>query len=153
MLLQQKKKTEKNQTKTDKKRMIIKTTIKMQIIISEIIKVSLEINQIKIVIQIVRIIVKSLHRTENHKKVNLNQTVKTLEKKRIVIQKNEKNDLKIQTLKALKIENHPMMHHKVKTPQILKIMIHNQINQSKIKNEKKLEMKKKVNNNETEKAN
>jgi hypothetical protein len=32
-------------------------------------------------------------------------------------------------------------------------MIHNQINQSKIKNEKKLEMKKKVNNNETEKAN
>jgi hypothetical protein len=153
MLLQQKKKIEKNQTKTDKKRMITKTTIKMQIIISEIIKVSLEIKLIKRVIQIVKTIIKSLHKAENHKTVNLNQTVKTLEKIRIVIQKNETNDLKILTLKILEIENQPMMLHNVKMPQILKIMIHNQINQSKIKNEKKLEMKKKVNNNEIEKVN
>gem|GEM_PF-5365878 len=133
--------------------MIIKIIIKMQIIISEIIKVSLEINQIKRVIQIVKMIVKSLHKAENHKTVNLNQTVKTLVKKRIAIQKNETNDPKNQTLKILEIENQPMMPHKVRMPQILKIMIHNQINQSKNKNEKKLEMKKKVNNNEIEKAN
>jgi hypothetical protein len=101
----------------------------------------------------VKTIIKSLHKAENHKTVNLNQIVKTLEKKRIAIQKNETNDLKILTLKILEIENQPMMLHNVKMPQILKIMIHNQINQSKIKNEKKLEMKKKVNNNEIEKAN
>jgi hypothetical protein len=139
--------------KMDKNKTIIKIIIKMQIIISEIIKVSLEINLIKRVIQIVKIIVKSLHKAENHKTVNLNQTVKTLEKKRIAIQKNETNDLKIQTLKILEIEKQPIMPRKVKMPQILKIMIHNQINQSKIKNEKKLEMKKKVNNNEIEKVN
>jgi predicted protein tyrosine phosphatase len=79
--------------------------------------------------------------------------VKTLEKKRIAIQKNETNDQKIQILKILEVENQQMMPHKVKTSQILKIMIHNQINQNKNKNEKKLEMKKKVNNNEIEKVN
>jgi hypothetical protein len=148
-----KKKIEKIVIKTDKNKMKIKTIIKMLIIISEIIKVSLEKSQIKRVIRIAKIIVKSLHKAENHKTVNLNQTVKTLEKIRIAIQKNETNDLKIQTLKILEIENQPMMLHKVKMPQILKIMIHNQINQSKNKNEKKLEMKKKVNNNEIEKVN